>query len=178
LGLLGVSVSLGLLGLSFFHLLAHGLRKALLFISAGNFMFCNSHIQDLRGFSKISKKDTLRILKRILRIFSLRGGFFFSCYFSKDTLLETSLLKLKFFRIIILKFSIIFTFLYSFRLGIFFLKNFNKEFKFFFLKKKTFLRLKRFSSIPLRLSLIFFGKFFKNYILGKINPTKIFSLFV
>jgi NADH-ubiquinone oxidoreductase chain 5 len=53
LGLLGVSIGCGFIGLSFFHLLAHGISKALLFISTGKMMFKNFHFQDLRKFSKL-----------------------------------------------------------------------------------------------------------------------------
>jgi len=59
LGLMGVSLSFGLVGLRFFHLLAHGVSKALLFISVGRIMNKENHIQDLRKFGKIKKKNKL-----------------------------------------------------------------------------------------------------------------------
>lgn len=51
LGIMGVSLSLGLVGIAFFHLIAHGIRKALLFIRVGKFMKNFLHNQDLRKFS-------------------------------------------------------------------------------------------------------------------------------
>jgi len=53
LGIMGVSIALGSYGITFFHLLAHGLRKALLFISTGKAMHFKFHYQDLRNYSKI-----------------------------------------------------------------------------------------------------------------------------
>lgn len=61
LGLLGVRLSLGLVGISFFHLMCHGISKALLFISIGKRMRNNSHNQDLRQFSKVYNKNILFI---------------------------------------------------------------------------------------------------------------------
>jgi len=60
LGLMGLSLSLGLIGPAFFHLLAHGVRKALLFICVGKKMIKKSHNQDLRRFSNSFSKKTLK----------------------------------------------------------------------------------------------------------------------
>jgi NADH-ubiquinone oxidoreductase chain 5 len=65
LGLMGVRISLGCIGLRFFHLLTHGVRKALLFISTGNLMYNKTHIQDLRKFSKLWRKKRFSMLKNI-----------------------------------------------------------------------------------------------------------------
>jgi NADH:ubiquinone oxidoreductase subunit 5 (subunit L)/multisubunit Na+/H+ antiporter MnhA subunit len=48
---MGFSLGLGLIGLRFFHLILHGVRKALLFISAGKLMINFNHHQDLRKFN-------------------------------------------------------------------------------------------------------------------------------
>ena len=53
LGILGLAVSVGCKGLAFFHLICHGIRKALLFIATGKLMKKNFHNQDLRNFSKL-----------------------------------------------------------------------------------------------------------------------------
>jgi len=69
LGLMGLSLSLGLIGPAFFHLISHGVRKALLFICVGKKMLKNFHIQDLRRYSR-------NFLKNLLKKFVVYEEFF------------------------------------------------------------------------------------------------------
>jgi len=52
LGFIGMAFSLGLLHLSFFHLLTHALFKSVLFMSMGEIMINLSHSQDIRYLSQ------------------------------------------------------------------------------------------------------------------------------
>jgi NADH:ubiquinone oxidoreductase subunit 5 (subunit L)/multisubunit Na+/H+ antiporter MnhA subunit len=52
LGFIGIAFSIGLLNLSFFHLLTHALFKSILFISIGEIIVNLSHSQDMRYLSQ------------------------------------------------------------------------------------------------------------------------------
>lgn len=159
LGVMGVGISLGFIGLSFFHLLAHGVRKALLFINTGKIMKKNNHIQDLRGFSNKWQSNILTKVLRIWSVFSLAGIYFLSCFFSKDVILEASLAGLNILNLVLFKLSFFFTFMYRFRLLRFFQKKKN-QFKIFFFK--NFISIKMLlSRIPLFIFVIRFGGCFK-----------------
>ena len=89
LGFIGIAFSIGLLYLSFFHLLVHALFKSLLFITIGDIIINLNHAQDARYLSGgyyITPFSVILInvsLVNLLGIPSLRG------FFSKDLVLET-----------------------------------------------------------------------------------------
>ena len=63
LGFIGLSFSLGLLHLAYFHMLTHALFKSLLFMTIGDIMINLSHSQDIRylssGPANLYKSDCL-----------------------------------------------------------------------------------------------------------------------
>lgn len=65
LGLLGLRLGLGYIGVRLFHLITHGLRKALLFISVGKMMEEGNHEQDLRSYKKKIKKKMSVFFSRL-----------------------------------------------------------------------------------------------------------------
>ena len=90
LGLMCVSLSLGLSLLAFFHLLTHAVFKALLFIRAGFFIGQLSHFQDLRTLGKTKGFNPLVDFSLVLSILALRGFPFLAGFFSKDIILESN----------------------------------------------------------------------------------------
>jgi NADH:ubiquinone oxidoreductase subunit 5 (subunit L)/multisubunit Na+/H+ antiporter MnhA subunit len=88
LGFIGIAFSVGLLYLIFFHLLTHALFKSLLFMSIGDIIVNQRHLQDIRYLSSgfyITPVSSLAMrvsLLNLLGIPSLRG------FFSKDMILE------------------------------------------------------------------------------------------
>lgn len=117
LGLMVVSLGLGLIGLAFFHLINHGVRKALLFIRVGKTMYKNFHNQDLRNFSSVKNSKIFSKFIGLWSNLSLMGVFYLSVFYSKDYILEAknSFFFKKGVVVAIFFFSIIFTFLYTFR---------------------------------------------------------------
>ena len=165
LGLMGVSLGCGLVGLSLFHLLMHGVSKALLFIRIGQIMLKESHNQDLRKFSLNFWKNFLSLISMMWRIFSLMGIFFLSCYYSKDIILENfyRILFMNYSLFMMLLFSFFLTFIYSLRLINFFLvfKKLKKK-KFFC---SSFITIIFFSSFFLFFSTLILGLFQRKQIL-------------
>jgi len=88
LGLMIISISLGLVNFAFFHLLTHAVFKALLFITRGYKILSSSHFQDRRilkfsFYSKFYKNFIMQIC-----ILSLIGFPFLAGFFSKDSVIE------------------------------------------------------------------------------------------
>lgn len=110
-----VSLRLGLKILSYFHLVTHAFFKSLLFINVGGILHLSFRVQDFRQHSNGGYYSPLILFSTILRLISLIGLVFSTGFFSKDLILE----KMWFSfggqaLIIILIFSVSFTFFYSF----------------------------------------------------------------
>jgi NADH-ubiquinone oxidoreductase chain 5 len=88
LGFIGISFSLGLLHLRFFHLLVHALFKSLLFISIGDIIVSMDHSQDIRYLSKGFIYTPFSSFTLIISVLNLLGLPNISGYFSKDLILE------------------------------------------------------------------------------------------
>lgn len=117
LGFIGIAFSIGLLYLSFFHLLVHALFKSLLFITIGDIIINLNHAQDARYLSGgyyITPFSVILInvsLVNLLGIPSLRG------FFSKDLVLETiAYSNSSWFIEIILYVNVFFTYYYTYKL--------------------------------------------------------------
>lgn len=90
LGLIIVSISLGLVQFAFFHLLTHAVFKALLFITGGYKIYVVNHFQDIR---LLNSRFLQRFFKNFLMkvcILSLMGFPFLAGFFSKERVLEGS----------------------------------------------------------------------------------------
>nr|YP_010304998.1 NADH dehydrogenase subunit 5 [Semidalis macleodi]ULR86829.1 NADH dehydrogenase subunit 5 [Semidalis macleodi] len=117
LGLMMSTLSMGLLYLSFFHLLTHAMFKALLFMCAGMYIHNMKNNQDVRlmgGMSKLMPFSTLCFLFSNL---ALCGVPFLTGFYSKDLILEEILMcDLNYLMFILFFVSTGLTVSYSFRL--------------------------------------------------------------
>lgn len=88
LGVMIFSISLGLYGLAFFHLITHALFKALLFLCAGICIHQVLGPQDLRFFGSLSVNSPIVASSINLANLSLCGIPFLSGFYSKDIIVE------------------------------------------------------------------------------------------
>lgn len=88
LGVIIISLALGLVELAFFHLLTHAIFKALLFISAGTLLHIFSHAQDLRTFGGLSYQLPFVTRTIVVANLALCGFPFIAGFYSKDLILE------------------------------------------------------------------------------------------
>nr|BBB55908.1 NADH dehydrogenase subunit 5 [Oncomelania hupensis nosophora] len=91
LGVMMMSLGMGMVSLSLFHLYTHALFKALLFLCAGMIIHNSSNYQDIRSMGLISKQAPLTIACLNIANLSLCGAPFLSGFYSKDLILEMSL---------------------------------------------------------------------------------------
>jgi NADH-ubiquinone oxidoreductase chain 5 len=117
LGFIGISFSLGLLRLSFFHLLSHALFKSLLFMSIGDIMINLGHSQDIRFLSSGSVSTPNSCFIIYVSLLNLIGVPSLSGFFSKDLILEASnYSSLSGILYLILLLNLVFTFYYTYQL--------------------------------------------------------------
>ena len=117
LGFIGMSFFLGLLSLSFFHLLSHALFKSLLFITIGDIIINLSHSQDIRFLSSGSLYTPFSCFMILVPLVNLIGVPSLVGFFSKDLVLEsTNYTFLGSFMYLVLIINLLFTFYYSFQL--------------------------------------------------------------
>lgn len=117
LGFIGITFSLGLLSLSFFHLLVHALFKSSLFMAMGDIITNQGHYQDIRYLSAgclLTPLSTFLILVSSVNLLGLPSV---SGFFSKDLILET----LEFSRVgslalVVVVANIFFTYFYTYKL--------------------------------------------------------------
>ena len=88
LGVIIISLALGLIELAFFHLLTHAIFKALLFIRAGTLLHLFSHNQDLRSFGRLSPQLPFVVRTIVIANLALCGFPFIAGFYSKDLILE------------------------------------------------------------------------------------------
>lgn len=91
LGVIITSLSLGLIELTFFHLITHALFKALLFICAGSIIHIHHHSQDMRIIGNIPSQLPLTIVSTLTANLALCGAPFLAGFYSKDIIIERSL---------------------------------------------------------------------------------------
>nr|YP_010408177.1 NADH dehydrogenase subunit 5 [Brachidontes pharaonis]URF22676.1 NADH dehydrogenase subunit 5 [Brachidontes pharaonis] len=93
LGVMMFCLSMKLPYVAFFHLITHATFKALLFVSAGCVIHSNSGNQDLRSLSKCWEELPVSMSFLSVASFSLAGVPFMSGFFSKDLIIELSLMS-------------------------------------------------------------------------------------
>uniref|UniRef100_UPI0030FF029A NADH dehydrogenase subunit 5 n=1 Tax=Duolandrevus obsidianus TaxID=2715842 RepID=UPI0030FF029A len=93
LGLMMSTIGLGYYDLAFFHLLTHALFKALLFLCAGVIIHSLNDLQDIRGMGSIINQMPLTSICFGISNLSLCGMPFLSGFYSKDLILELSLMS-------------------------------------------------------------------------------------
>nr|YP_003204808.1 NADH dehydrogenase subunit 5 [Monoplex parthenopeus]ACF04889.1 NADH dehydrogenase subunit 5 [Monoplex parthenopeus] len=93
LGVMMMSLAMGMPYLALFHLYTHALFKALLFLCAGTIIHNSSNTQDIRHMGMISQQAPLTISCMNIANLSLCGAPFLSGFYSKDLILEFSLVS-------------------------------------------------------------------------------------
>lgn len=93
LGLMFIALGLGNFKLALYHLVAHGLVKALLFLSAGLVIHQTKRNQDLRLIRGIMQTLPLTASCVILTRLVLSGLPFMTCFFSKEVIINQNFLK-------------------------------------------------------------------------------------
>ena len=94
LGLIMMILSMGYATLAYFHLLAHALFKALLFLCAGAIIHGIGDIQDIRCIGRLVGQMPLTLSCLNVANFALCGLPFLAGFYSKDLILEVSTLSL------------------------------------------------------------------------------------
>lgn len=102
LGVMIAAIGLGHPLLAFFHLVAHALFKALLFICVGNLIHLHFHSQDLRLIGNLVSELPLTSSCMNISNIALCGLPFMSGFYSKDLIIELSLYEANNFIIIFL----------------------------------------------------------------------------
>lgn len=117
LGLIIITISIGLSGLAFFHLLTHALFKALLFMCAGGVIHSIGDSQDIRFIGGLSICIPFTSSCLMVANFALCGIPFLSGFYSRDFILEMfSMRYVNTFGFFLLFLSTGLTVCYSFRL--------------------------------------------------------------
>nr|QZR91885.1 NADH dehydrogenase subunit 5 [Ujna puerana] len=117
LGLMMTSLFLGLVNLSFFHLVTHAVFKSLLFLCAGIYIYYMNDNQDIRFMGSVSKMLPFTSCCFNISNLSLCGTPFLSGFYSKDLILEQSVFfSLNLFVYMLLYFSLGLTCCYTIRL--------------------------------------------------------------
>lgn len=88
LGVMIFSVSLGLVGFGFFHLITHAVFKALIFLCAGFVIHFSRNVQDFRFLRGVWWARPVVRGSILSSAFCLRGVPFLSGFYSKDLILE------------------------------------------------------------------------------------------
>lgn len=88
LGIIIFAISIGLYNIAFFHILAHALFKALLFLCAGALIHGGGGSQDIRHFGAIVNSNPITSTCLNLANFSLCGIPFLAGFYSKDIIVE------------------------------------------------------------------------------------------
>nr|YP_009350332.1 NADH dehydrogenase subunit 5 [Microcerotermes crassus]AQP26830.1 NADH dehydrogenase subunit 5 [Microcerotermes crassus] len=117
LGLMIMTISIGLSGLAFFHLLTHALFKALLFMCAGGVIHSMGDSQDIRFMGGLSVYMPFTSSSLMVSNFALCGMPFLAGFYSSDFILEMfSMSYVNVFGFLLLFVSTGLTVCYSFRL--------------------------------------------------------------
>nr|YP_009131508.1 NADH dehydrogenase subunit 5 [Tevnia jerichonana]AIL54894.1 NADH dehydrogenase subunit 5 [Tevnia jerichonana] len=93
LGLMMMSLALGMPLMTLFHLLTHALFKALLFMTAGSIILYASHNQDLRLMGLSAPSLPMTSASMLIANMALFGAPFLAGFYSKDLILEEILLN-------------------------------------------------------------------------------------
>lgn len=117
LGLIIITLGLGLYELAFFHLLTHAIFKSLLFLCAGVFIHSMGDTQDIRHIGGLMISCPVTSFYFIGSSFALCGFPFLSGFYSKDLILEFYAIGvLNFFMYVLVILATLFTLTYSTRL--------------------------------------------------------------
>jgi len=117
LGLIIITLGLGILELAFFHLLTHAIFKSLLFLCAGVFIHSIGDTQDVRHLGGLMTGCPLTSFFFIISSMALCGFPFLSGFYSKDFILEIYFItEINIFYLLFIIIATFFTVTYSLRL--------------------------------------------------------------
>lgn len=117
LGLIIMTLRLGLKFLSFYHLLTHAVFKSLLFICAGIIIHFLDNNQDIRFYGKLNEFIPFTMIRFYISRLALMGFPFLAGFYSKDLIIERIyIIHLNLFIISLIVLSIMLTVSYSLRL--------------------------------------------------------------
>nr|AUI11297.1 NADH dehydrogenase subunit 5 [Clanculus margaritarius] len=120
LGVMMMSLGLGMPFLALFHLYTHALFKAMLFLCAGAIIHNNSNSQDLRQLGNLWRQMPLTVSCLNVANLALCGAPFMSGFYSKDLILESSLYSpCNFLMVVLIFLATGMTAAYSLRLSIY-----------------------------------------------------------
>nr|YP_054464.1 NADH dehydrogenase subunit 5 [Onychiurus orientalis]AAT69326.1 NADH dehydrogenase subunit 5 [Onychiurus orientalis] len=120
LGVMFMTISLGLIEMAFFHMLSHALFKSLLFLCAGVVIRGSGDIQDVRDLGGVSSSSPVTSLYFLVSSLSLCGFPYLSGFYSKDILLEMYLMggQINTLALLVVMTSILLTGVYSTKLAL------------------------------------------------------------
>lgn len=119
LGYMTVALGVSAYSVAIFHLMTHAFFKALLFLAAGSVIIGMHHDQDIRHMGNIKKYMPITWITFLLGSLALIGTPFFSGFYSKEIIIETTKYSQIFgsdYAYWMLVFGVFFTALYSTRL--------------------------------------------------------------
>lgn len=117
LGLIIITLRLGLKFLSLYHLLTHAVFKSLLFMCAGIIIHFLDNNQDIRFYGKLNEFIPFTIIRFYISRLALIGFPFMAGFYSKDLIIERIyMIDINLFIIRLIILSIILTVSYSLRL--------------------------------------------------------------
>nr|BAL70369.1 NADH dehydrogenase subunit 5 [Aposthonia japonica] len=120
LGLMFFTVSLGMIGMAFFHLVMHALFKAMLFMCSGILIHSMGGLQDIRYMGGLYKNMPEILLLILVSSFSLMGVPFFMGFYSKDLIMEVCMMReLNLFVWLMLMISVSLTVSYTVRIYVY-----------------------------------------------------------
>lgn len=119
LGVIIITISVGLVEIAFFHLLSHALFKSLLFLCAGVFIHGIGDTQDVRDLGGVRSLTPVTSIYFLGCSLSLCGFPFLSGFYSKDIIIENYFIigGLNYLIYLVIMLAILITRLYSIRLA-------------------------------------------------------------
>ena len=90
LGYMTVALGVSAYSVAIFHLMTHAFFKALLFLAAGSVIIGMHHDQDIRHMGNIKKYMPITWITFLLGSLALIGTPFFSGFYSKEIIIETT----------------------------------------------------------------------------------------
>ena len=174
LGYMVFAAGLSQYSVSFFHLANHALFKALLFLSAGCIIHGLADQQDLRKFGGIIRLFPLSYVSTLVGSLALAGFPFLSGFYSKDVILETTLISQTDWAKVIYALACVAaccTSFYSFRLIFMIFLNPANGYKSDFQEAHEAPKVMAMPLFCLCLGAIFFGFFTKDLLIGMGSQT-------
>nr|YP_009371235.1 NADH dehydrogenase subunit 5 [Ozobranchus jantseanus]ARR75356.1 NADH dehydrogenase subunit 5 [Ozobranchus jantseanus] len=102
LGLMMTTLGLNLPMLCYFHMVAHAMFKALLFICAGVLINSHHHSQDLRWMGNLASQMPMTSSCIIISNLAMAGFPFLAAFYTKDPIIEMSLYNMNNFNVMLL----------------------------------------------------------------------------